>query len=146
MCNRQTRRRKLLVSITYYRSPIANCSLREYRQFLYAAGLLKWTGPSFQVIFKLFSKLFHERHGRHGGCVPERAKRSTQHVLREVVNVVDVFLQTCARVETCQRLLQPVGTFAAGNTPSATLVLIELDGAQRELHHAVRVVEHDRSA
>src|SRR6202008_2740640 len=43
-------------------------------------------------------------------------------------------------------LLEPVRSFTAGNAPSAALVLIELDGPQRELDHADRLIDDDDAA
>src|SRR5207244_12902918 len=49
-------------------------------------------------------------------------------------------------METDQSLLQPVSSFAAGNSPAATLVLIELHRTQSEFHYARCLVEHDHPA
>ena len=51
-----------------------------------------------------------------------------------------------AGVEAGERLLEPVGAFAAGNAPAAALVLIETDGAQGELDHAGLIVDDDYAA
>ena len=98
------------------------------------------------MIFKLFAKLFDEGDGRHGRRVAERAERAAQHVFREVLNVVNVGFASKASVKAGERFLEPVGAFAAGNTPSAALVLVELHGSQGKLDHADGVVQHHHAA
>ena len=71
-------------------------SMRHYRMLLRRAFLLKWARPAVQMIFKLFAELFHESHGGHRGGIAERTECLPQHVLRQVVNVVDVFLRSTA--------------------------------------------------
>src|ERR1700691_5072804 len=68
-----------------------------------------------EVVFKLLAKLVNERDGGHGGRVAQGAEGAAQHVLRQVTNVVDIFGHTAPGMETGERLLQPVGAFAAGN-------------------------------
>src|ERR1039458_4163646 len=89
-----------------------------------------------QMVFKFFSELLHKRHGGHCGRVSEWTECFPQHVFREVIDVVDIFFQPRAGMEARQRLLQPVGAFAAGDAPAAAFMLIELDGAQGELRDA----------
>ena len=43
-------------------------------------------------------------------------------------------------------LFQPVGAFAAGDAPAAGFVLVEADGAQRELDDGDGLVEDDDAA
>ena len=81
----------------------------------------------------------YERNRRHRRRIAQRTERPTQHVFRQVLNVVDVFLHAAAGMKTHQRLLQPVRALAAGNAPSAALVLVELHRPQRELHDALLV-------
>src|SRR5277367_1099615 len=69
---------------------IAKLPLRHYR-FRHAC-FLEGAWLAVQVIFKLFSEFFYECHRRHRGCVSQRAERFSQHVFREVINVIDVFL------------------------------------------------------
>src|SRR5581483_4743421 len=107
--------------------------------------LLKWTRPSVQMIFKLLTELLDESHGRHRCGITQRAKCSAQHVFRQVIHVIDVFLYSATIVETDQRLLQPVGTFPAGNAPATALMLIKLHSAQCEFHDAGCVVEYDNA-
>src|SRR5208337_908395 len=117
-------------------------ALHQYR----FARLLKWARLAIQMIFKFFSELFHERHGGHRCRVSERTECLSQHVLSQVIDVVDVLLQPSTRMEARERLLQPVGAFTAGDAPAATFMLIKLDGAQRELHNAGRIIEHNHPA
>src|SRR5690349_7079711 len=63
--------------------------LRHYRYFMACAMLFKLTGLAIQVIFKFFSKLFHECHDRHGRRIAKRTESSAQHVLRKVIHIVD---------------------------------------------------------
>src|SRR6266478_2513034 len=58
---------------------------------------------AFQVIFELLTKFLDETHSRHGGSIAERAERPAQHVFRQVIHVVDIFLQPAAGMETLQR-------------------------------------------
>src|SRR2546425_8139296 len=77
--------------------------------------LLKRARLSFQMIFKFFAKLLDDRNGRQGRRIAQRAKRPTQHVLRQILNIIDVFLNPAASVESAQCLLQPISPFPAGN-------------------------------
>src|ERR1700693_163632 len=86
----------------------------------------KWTGPALQMIFEFLAKLLDDRDRGHGGGVTQRAECAAQHVLRKILDVVDVFLHPAAGMKARQRLLQPIGPFAAGNAPSAASVLVEL--------------------
>src|SRR5580692_5113488 len=104
------------------------------------------TGFAVQVVFKLLAKLVNEGDGGHGGCVAQGAEGAAQHVLRQITNIVDIFGHAAARVEASERLLQPVGAFAAGNTPATALVLVELHGSQGKLHHADSVVQNHNAA
>src|SRR5215831_4855846 len=98
------------------------------------------------MIFKLFSELLHERNHRHGGGIAERTERASQHVLRKVLHVVDVFLHAPSVVEADQGFLKPVGSFAARDAPTTALVLIELHRAQRKFHYAGALIENDYAA
>jgi len=58
-------------------------------------------------------------------------------------NIVDVFpLRPHPHGNLVKVFSTPIRAFAAGNAPAATLVFIEFHGAQCELNHAGRVVEH----
>src|SRR5262245_38312203 len=96
--------------------------------------------------FKLTPPLVYDRHSGNGRSITQRAESASQHVLRQVLDIVDVFLQTAAVMETDQRFLQPICSFSTGNTPAAALVLVELHDPQRELHHAGLIVDHDHTA
>ena len=99
-----------------------------------------------QVIFKFFPEFFYETNRRHRCGIAERTKSSSQHVLRQVLHVVDVFLHSAAGVEADESLFQPVGAFAAWDAPSAALMLVELHGAQGKFHDALRIVNHNHAA
>src|SRR6266481_4076534 len=116
--------------------------LRQHRlrRFLKRARL------AVQMILKLLPKLLDERHGRHGRGITQRAERPAQHVFRQVVHVVDIFFHAAARVKANQCLFQPVRTFAAGDAPAATLVLVKLHGPQSKLEYAGSLVEDDHAA
>src|ERR1700683_5215512 len=92
----------------------------------------KGTGPALQMIFEFLAKLLDDRDRGHGGGVTQGAERTAQHVLRKILDVVDIFLHSAAGMKASQRLLQPIGPFAAGNAPSAALMLIELHDAKGE--------------
>src|ERR1700679_1316082 len=94
------------------------------------------------MIFKFFPKLLYERHGGHRRRISKWAKRLTQHVLRQVINIVDVFFYTAARMKPRQGFFQPVRAFAAWNAPAAAFMLVELHSAKCELHHAGGVVKN----
>ena len=63
------------------------------------AGLIR-TRPAFQVRFEFVAELLHDRDGRHRGRIAQRAERSPEHVLRQVLHVVDVFLYARRRRES----------------------------------------------
>src|ERR1035441_5377687 len=99
-------------------------------------------GLAVQMVLELLAELLHKGQRGHGRRIAQRAKRPAQHVLGKILNVVYVLRRSKAEVEASDRLLQPVGAFAAGNAPAAALVLIEADGPQRKLDDAGPVVEH----
>src|SRR6267142_1752960 len=114
-------------SITQLRNySITKSSLSNHRQLTDNRRRIKRTRTSLKVRLELASPLVHDRHRWDSGGVAQRAERAAQHVLREVLNVVDIFLQPRPGVEAGQRLLEPVRPFAAGDTPSAAFVLVEL--------------------
>src|ERR1700683_5273662 len=73
----------------------------------------KRAGLAIEMIFKFFAKLFDEGDGRHRGRVAERAESAAQHVLGEVLHVVDVAGRAKTCVEARERFLEPVSAFAA---------------------------------
>src|SRR5882762_1770958 len=98
------------------------------------------------MIFKFFTELLHNRNRWHSSRVAERTESSAQHVFREILNVVDVFLHPAARMEAVERLLEPVRAFAARDAPATALVLVELHDVLREADHAGGVVDDDHTA
>src|SRR5271165_1080705 len=98
------------------------------------------------MVLEFPSVLLNVGDDRHRGRIAQWAERAPEHVLRQVLQVVDIFRHTAAGMEARQRLLHPVGALAAGNTPAATLVLIKLGDPQRELDNAHLIVEHDYTA
>src|ERR1700675_4422067 len=74
--------------------------------------------PAFQMILKLFAELFHERDRRHRRRIAQRTKRPAQHVLREILHVIDILFHAAAAMESSQRLLQPIRALAAGDARS----------------------------
>src|SRR5437660_7021768 len=121
-------------------------ALRVHRKLLDHAFLLVRARPAFQVLFELSAELLYECDRRHCCRIAQRAECPSQHVLREVLHVVDVLLQTAASMEPDQSLLQPVRPFAAGDAPPAAFMLIKLHGPQREFHDALRVINDDHAA
>src|SRR6202035_1848226 len=117
-----------------------------HQNWFRGTGLLVRARPAFQMVFKFLAELFHKRYRGHRGRVTERTKRTAKHVFRQVLHVVDVLLHAATIVEPDQRLLQPIGPFAAGNAPAAALVLVKLHGAQCEFHNALLVVDHHHAA
>src|SRR5262245_30844392 len=120
--------------------------MAEYGQSLNRAFALKRTRLSFQVLLEFMPPLLHNRHGWNRGSVAQRTEGTAQHVFRQVINVIDVFANAAAGVEADQRFLQPIGAFAAGNTPSATLVPVKLHDAQGEFDHASLIVGDHHAA
>src|ERR1700761_81531 len=94
------------------------------------------------VSFELAAELLEESDHRHGCCIAEGTEGTAQHVVCEVAHVIDVFHRAVALVEAGHRLLEPVCALAAGDAPAAAFVLIELDGAERELDDRDCLVEH----
>src|SRR3954452_23599956 len=97
--------------------------------------------PAFEMCFKFVAPLVHDRHSRDGGGIAERAEGATKHVLRQVLDVINVLFHTRAIVEAGKGFLEPVCTLAAGNAPSAALVLVKLHDAEREFDHACSLIE-----
>src|SRR5271166_2227104 len=89
--------------------------------------LFKGTRLAVEVVLKFLSKLLHVRNDRHGRRIAQGTERAAEHVLCQIPHVVDIFGDAMARVEACQRLLDPIGAFAARDAPSAAFVLVELD-------------------
>src|SRR5207248_1390216 len=59
---------------------------------------------------------------------------------------IDIFTPAQASVKTLQHFTQPGGSFAAGNTPAARFVRIEMHDAPRHIHHAGVFVHHHHAA
>src|SRR5215469_9284116 len=77
-----------------------------------------------QILLKLRAELLYKSKRGHRRRIAQRAERAAQHVLGQVLNVVDVFLVAAAGVKTHQRFLQPIRSLATRNTPPAALVLV----------------------
>src|SRR3954471_5179116 len=73
-----------------------------------------------QVIFEFVAELLHDGDGRHGGGIAERAEGTTQHVLRNIADQVNVRTGAVPFVEARENFLQPGGAFAARDAPPAT--------------------------
>src|SRR5664279_3737050 len=108
--------------------------------------LLIRTRLTVEVVLEFLTKLLNVGNDRHRRRVAQRTEGATQHVLRQVLQVVDVLGHAAARMEARQRLLHPVGTFAAWDTPAAALVLVKLGHAKSEPNDAHLVVEDDHAA
>src|SRR5581483_12076476 len=117
----------------------------KHRQLPDTAGL-KRARVSFQVVFKFLPELFHERDRRHRCRISKRAEGSSEHVFRQVLDIIDVFLDAASGMESLQSLPQPVCPFAARDAPSAALMLIELHGSQGELHDASGLIQNYHAA
>src|SRR6516225_6392235 len=98
------------------------------------------------MIFKLVAKLFHDADGGHGCGVAERTKCAAQHVRGKIADKADVFRPAVARVKTVQSLLQPGGSFAAGNAPAAGFMGVEVHDAASHVHHASIFVDDHHAA
>src|ERR1041385_3679688 len=96
--------------------------------------------------FKFAAPFIDNRHGRNSRSIAQRAESPAQHVLRQVLDVVDVLAQAAAVVEARERLLEPICSFTARDAPAAAFMLVELHHAQRKLDHASRVVQYDDAA
>src|SRR4051794_35446807 len=86
---------------------------------------------TFDVILKFFPELLYKSQSRHRRSIAQWAERTPHHVLGEILYVVDILLLPAVEIHTRQGLLDPVRTLAAGNTPSAAFMLVELDRPQR---------------
>src|SRR5439155_7190775 len=89
----------------------------QYWELLDLAFFLKCAGLTFEVVFEFLPEFLHDGNCRHRRCIAQGAKGTAQHVLREIKNIVDIFLQAAARMKSDQRFLEPIGAFAAGNAP-----------------------------
>src|SRR6185369_17264485 len=92
---------------------------------------------------KLVTEFLSHRNDGHCRRIAQRTERTSKHVLGEVLHVVDVLAQATACMEADQRFLQPIGSFTAGDTPSAAFVLIELRGSQSVSHDTGLIIEND---
>src|SRR6266852_6201113 len=97
------------------------------------------------MLLELVAPLLHDADGGQRGGIAERAERATKHILGEVADKVDIFGSPEAGMEAIEHLAQPGGPFAAGNTPAAGLVRVEMHDAPRHVHHA-GVFVHDHHA
>src|SRR5262249_26062181 len=77
------------VMVTLFTSDI-RISSRQNRQLRYAARRFKRTRPTLEVRLELVAPLVHNRYGWDCGRVAQRAKCSSQHVLRQILDVVYV--------------------------------------------------------
>src|SRR5579883_330378 len=100
-------------------------------------------GLPVQVVFKLFPELLDKSNRRHGRRIAQRAEGTAQHVFRQITDIVEVLVHSAAGMDPSNRLLQPVRSFTARNTPSAAFMLIEGNGAQRKFNDAGLVVNDD---
>src|SRR5258708_5365785 len=132
------------VMVTFLTSAII--SLRQNLQLACLSRRFKRTRSSFQVRLEFAPPLVYDRHRRNRGRIAQWTERPTQHVLGQVLNVVDVLLQSAAIMEASESFLEPVSTFTAGNAPAATFVLVELHDSQGKFDHASLVVNHHNTA
>src|SRR5437867_9640303 len=98
----------------------------HYRQFGDLCRRIKRTRTAFQMGLEFAPPFIDDGHRRDGRGVTQRAEGPAKHVLRQVLDVVDVLAQPAAVMETRERLLEPIRAFAAGNAPAAALMLVEL--------------------
>src|SRR5438105_5438351 len=75
--------------------------------------------------------------------VAKRAERATQHPRADTLEQLQVALRAVTLFDARQQLHEPARALAARCALPARLVHIELRRAQRELHHAAAVVDHD---
>src|SRR5215475_3125341 len=64
--------------------------LSQDRQLLDGRHLFKRARTPIEVVFKLPAKFFHNGNRRQGGSVAQRTKRPSQHVLRQILDIIDV--------------------------------------------------------
>src|SRR5215472_19303391 len=72
---------------------ITGLLVRKNRQFLYRPLFFIGARSAFQMIFEFFAEFLYERDGRHGGGIAQGAERPAEHVFRQVLHVIDIFLQ-----------------------------------------------------
>src|SRR5271165_1298982 len=115
----------------------------RHRRFCY---LLERARLAVKMVFEFLAILLNVRNDRHCCRIAEWTERTSQHVLRQVFQVVDILCHAAAGMEARERLLHPVRAFTAGNAPATALVLVELGHPQGESDNAHLVVEHDDTA
>src|SRR5215470_17126807 len=101
------------VMVTFFTSDIRISSRQDW-ELGYTSRRFKRTRPTLEVRLKFVAPLVHNRYGWDRSRVAQRTKCSSQHVLRQVLDVVDVLLQPTAVMKSRKRLLEPVCTFATG--------------------------------
>src|ERR1035441_3688606 len=97
-------------------------------KYLYQSSLTyicERAGLAVQMFLELLAELLHESKNGHSRSIAQRAEGPAHHILRKVLNVVDVFGLAESCVEAGQRLLEPVRSLAAGDAPAAAFVLIK---------------------
>src|ERR1700720_3543046 len=118
----------------------------QHRQLIHYEVFLKGTRPAFQMVLEFLSKLFNNGNRRHGCGIAQRTEGASQHVFRQVLNVVDVLLHAAPSMKAGQRFFQPIRTLAAWNAPAATFMLIKLHDAKRKFHHAHSFIHYNDPA
>src|SRR5208337_802894 len=98
------------------------------------------------MVFKCLAILLDVRNNRHRSRIAEWTERASEHVLGQILQVVDVFGHSAAGMEASQGLLHPVGALTTWNAPATALVLVELRHPQSKPDNAHVVVKYDDSA
>src|SRR6218665_3911374 len=86
-----------------------------------ASGFIRRT-----LRLKLLFELLHEAENRPGGGLAEGANGTALNVLRDMEQIVGIFLPPFAVSETMQSLVHPQRALAARRALSAALVSVEL--------------------
>src|SRR5690348_12057971 len=115
--------------------------MRKNRNPIGFPSRFKGTRFAIEVRFELVAPLVDDGHGRDRSSIAKWAESPAEHILGQILDVIDVLLHARALMEPGQSFLQPVSPFATGNAPAAALVLVELHYPQREFHHAGLIIE-----
>src|SRR5579864_4084826 len=94
------------VIVTFFTSAISNSTFsRNHWQLFHTALCFKGASTSLQVCFELVAPFIHDRHRWNSCRVAQRTECSSEHVLRQVFDVIDVLLQPTAIVEASKSFL-----------------------------------------
>src|SRR6266540_1834244 len=102
-----------------------------------------WAPALVDVALELVAEALHVLDDRPRGEVAERAQALAQDPVADREQEVELGLLGAPFLELLEQLHHPARPLPAGRALAARLVHVELGRAERQLHHAGAVVDHD---